>query len=41
MLEQYEDNNTQIYSDINQSMKLHQTRERGGLIPVVSNFLKK
>ena len=41
MLEQYEDNNTQIYSDINQSMKLHQTRERGGLIPVTANILKE
>ena len=41
MLEQYEDNNAQIYSDINQSMKLHQTRERGGLIPVTANILKE
>ena len=40
-MEQYDDGMNQIYSDMNQSMKLHQTRERGGLIPVASNILKE
>ena len=41
MMDQYEDSNAQMYSDMNQSMKLHQTRERGGLIPVTANILKE
>ena len=40
-MDQYEDSNAQMYSDMNQSMKLHQTRERGGLIPVTANILKE
>jgi hypothetical protein len=40
-MEQYDDGNNQGYNDLPQSSKVHQTRERGGLIPVTANILKE
>ena len=40
-MEQYEDGNNQGYNELTQSAKTHQTRERGGLIPVTANILRE
>ena len=40
-MEQYEDGNNQGYNELHQSAKVHQTRERGGLIPVTANILRE
>ena len=40
-MQTYEDDSNKNYTEISQSAKSHQNRERGGLIPVTATILKE